>query len=252
MYKLFLCTLVVVAGLLPQTFAKASSGGELYALPKSSTAVVGTPLEVRVFASANGEAVNAIEGELAYNPSDFVVEKISLEQSILSTWATAPSYDGSTGLIKFSGWAERPYSGNDGLLLTITLRPLRVGQSSLDFNSGAMLSVSGRGSNIITSMRSSVFRLEPKQIQPALVPAPVAPARSQPASSTPQFAPELPPSQSPAVVSSSSATPTSSPESNAAALALSGFELAPLFIPFFLLLVLVAFGIAYVLHRTHR
>lgn len=209
-------------------------------------------MEVRVFASANGEAVNAIEGELAYNPSDFAVEKISVEKSILSTWATTPTYDGSAGIIKFSGWAERPYSGNDGLLLIITLRPLRVGQSSLDFNSGAMLSVPGRGSNIITSMRSSVFRIEPKQIQQALVPAPVAPALSQPASSTPQIAPELPPSQPPTVVSGGGATTTTSPESNAAALALSGFELAPIFIPFFLLLVLVAFGIAYVLHRMHR
>ena len=226
--------------------AAGVSGGELYMTPESELRTIGEPFEVQVYANTGGQAVNAIEGELAYDPSIFSIEKISTDNSILTSWSTQPSYNGATGTVTFSGWAGQIFTGTDGLLVTITLVPLRVGQSSLDFNSGAMLAADAKGSNIITSMRSSVFRVQPVQIQ---VPNP------QPAADTSSTTPDVAPTSVPAQSTPPTATQSSTlqpGQSNAAALALSGVELAPLLIPFVALLALIAFAIAYVLHRFSR
>ena len=250
MNKLLFCAVLLLVATIPSASALAAAGvgGELFATPKSSVELVNVPFDVRIFASTNGDSVNAIEGELAYNPSDFSVEKISIENSILTSFATAPSFDGSAGLIKFSGSTGQTFSGQSGLLLTVRLRPLRVGQSSLDFNSGAMLSTTQRGSNIITSMHSSAFRIEPQQTQ-ARAPAVAAPTKPADA---PSATPSVPVSDA-TVTSGASATLPPTPESsNAAAVALSGMELAPVLVPFFAVLVLIAFCIAYVLHKLPR
>ncbi len=223
--------------------AAALSGGELYMTPESDLRTIGEPFDVRVYANTNGQAVNAIEGELVYNPSDLSVEAISIDHSVLASWSTVPSYDSAAGIVRFSGWAAQPFIGSEGLLITITFRPLRVGQSSVDFNSGSMLASNERGSNIITSMRSSVFRVQPIQTQP---PAPVVPLVASTTIQSTTTDTQTPATPPPTQV------PPAPERSNAAALALSGVELAPFLIPFLAILALIAFGIAYVLHRFTR
>lgn len=221
--------------------AAQDSGAGLYLEPDSQILAVGETVDIRVFATTGGKAVHAIEGELAYNPTEVTVEKISIEGSILQSFATPPSYDDATGLLKFSGWTPANFVGSKGLLLTITLSPRKVGQSALQFNSGSILEVGGAGSNIITTMRSGVYRIDPKQIhapQPDTQQATTTMSRTSTATST-------------RVPTLQASTDTSSPE-NAAAVALSGFELAPLLAPFMLLLTAIAFCIAYAIHRLSR
>ncbi len=247
MNKIYFPVLLVVGLLLCNSASAAGVGGELYATPESSIQIVAEPFVVSVFANTNGDVVNAIEGELAYNPLYFSVDAISIEHSILTTWATTPSYDGGKGIIKFSGWVDHTYSGQSGLLMTVRLRPLRVGQSSLDFTTGAMLSTISHGGNIITSMHSSVFRIEPQQTQAPVPPLPkVIPVVAPVASSS-----EM------AAVATTVPTPSPAPQTppeytNAASVALSGFELAPLLVPFLIILTIIAFCIAYVLHKMVR
>ena len=217
------------------------SGGELYMTPESILHAMAEPLEVVVYANTNGQTVNAIEGELAYNPSDLSVEKISTDGSILNTWSTTPSYDGASGVIKFSGWADHPFNGSGGKIITITFVPLRVGQGSIDFNSGAMLATDGMGSNIITTMRSTAYRIQPVQVQTL---PPQAPPSLSTAASVTNSVPTPP-------VTSPSPSPSPAP-SNAASAVLSGVELAPVIVPFLAILTLIAFCIAYVLHRFAR
>jgi hypothetical protein len=243
--RLLLLALTVVT-LLPFVAARAAGGAELSLSASNTLVSVGEPVVVYVRASTGGQTVNAIEGEIAYNPADFSVENISIEGSILSTWSTAPSYDSATGLIHFSGWADAAYTGSGGLLATVTLLPLRVGQSSLDFNSGAMLATDGKGSNIITGMKSLALRIQPKA---STTPAP-QPIQEATTSTVVPVSADAPSTLAP--VNSSSPTSPVMNNPNAAAVVQAGMELAPILIPFFAALILIAFGIAFVLHRIGR
>ena len=236
----------VLASLFTSTIAHGA-GGELFMSPGSSVQTVEEPFEVHVLANTNGQSVNAIEGELVYNPNDFSVQKISIEQSQLTTWATPPSYDGATGLIKFSGWAERSFTGSNGLIMKITLLPLHVGQSGLVFNSGAMLEAQAQGSNIITSMRSSSFKIQPKKIQ---APVSTLQTESTQAATSVDATPTSTPTAPPLIAPQSIAAPPVTVQ--AAGLAFSGIEFTPLLLPFLVILTLIAFCIAYILHKMLR
>lgn len=211
-----------------------AAGGSLYIRPDSGVYRVGDLIELQIFADTDGHPINAAEAELAYNPGDFSVEKISTDGSVLNSWSTAPSYDGAAGTIQFSGWAQEPYVGRSGLLVAVTLRALRVTQSRLLFNSGAMLATDIKSSNIINEMQSASFSISAAQVVPPPPPAEseVAPIQAQAAQEDGQTAPIIP------------------AESQAASLLSSGVELAPVLVIFFGLLILIAFCIAYILHRS--
>lgn len=235
----FLLTLLVPLSLV------CAEGGALYVLPDNGVYQIGKSFEVKVLANTDGHVVNAIEAELAYNPSDFAIEDISIAHSILTSWSTVPAYNGAQGIIRFSGWAEKSYSGKAGQLITITLRPLRVTQSTLLFNSGAMLSADGHGSNIITTMSSGSYATSPKQVEPPPPPPVIVPVSTQDESVVvPQNQGEV----SSGVIS----PPVVTRPDQAAAAILSGAELGPMIvvaIAFFALLTTFAFCIAYILHR---
>ena len=225
-------------------FAADLAGGILFITPESGSYEIGAPFDVRVMANTDGQDVNAVEAEIAYVPTNLAVENISIDHSVLTTWSTPPSYDSATGLIKFSGWADSKFKGTKGLIITMTLRPLKVGISTLNFNSGAMLASDGHGSNIITSMKSSSINAQPQQI------AAPPPIQNQNASAT---APTLASTTSDSVATPHPAPPSKIPDtSQASAIALSGFEFAPVAVLFVAALVLIAFCIAYVLHRFVR
>ncbi len=246
--KIFLILLLTA---LPLMQASAA-GGTLYITPASGVYRVDEPFTVEVFANSGGQKINAAEAEIAYNPSDFSIDSISTEGSILSTWSTSPSYDGAAGLIKFSGWASPSFTGKAGLLVTVTLRPKRVTPSTLSFNSGAMLAADERGSNILTAMTAGSYAVSPKQIVPEV---PVIEASS---STVTDSAPVVSPESAGNSINTDSAASqlsASAAESSGglAALVASSVELMPIILIFFALLVFFAFCIAYILHvRQHR
>ncbi len=166
-FRAFLFFFAVLVATLP--LVTQASGGELYLSPQNGVYSLGEPFTVAVLANTDGATVNAIEGELTYNPSALAVESVSIDHSILASWSTAPSYDGATGVVRFSGWAGSPYAGHDGLLLTITFRPLKTSSAHVDFTSGAMLANDAVATNIITVLQSGVYTVEPTQV-PATLP----------------------------------------------------------------------------------
>ncbi len=247
--KRYTAIILEVLLLVPFSVVHAQvQGGELYLSAQHNVLKVGELVDVIVKADTGVQTVNAIEGELAYNPNDFEIENISTDNSIITSWATQPFYDSAKGFIHFSGWVGVPFQGKEGSLLTITLLPLRVGESSLDFSSGAMLASDGNRGNILTGMKSSLFKTEPR-ITLALIPVAVAKEPISPEPLPPQVTTTTSVSTTPQL--QMPPKPPIESKSNAAAPALSGIQLAPLLIPFFLLLIL-AFGIAYGAHRFSR
>jgi antitoxin (DNA-binding transcriptional repressor) of toxin-antitoxin stability system len=151
-------------------------------LPESGSYRIGEIFEVKVLADSGGVPINAVEAELNFNPTALAVETISTENSILSSFSTEPTFSNTDGVIAFSGWTGGTFTGNDGLLITITFKALRDASANAHLAAGAMLAVQD-GSNIITSMKSGVYTVAPREL--------VRPRLPQNSSSTPETVPEI-------------------------------------------------------------
>lgn len=149
---------------LPQYSLAAEAA--LFVSPETGVYTIGEIFEVRVLADTDGEKINAAEAELTFNPDALEVQRISVDESILDSWPTAPTYSNQKGNIRFAGWTKTPYTGTHGTLVTIRFKALRSIASNAYLAAGAMLAADGRGSNIITSMRSGLYTIEPDKIVP--------------------------------------------------------------------------------------
>jgi len=155
--------LVCILVLTPSVNVFAAQG-VLYLSPESGIYAVGNTFTIKVFADSGDEEINAAEAELTFNPDELFVENISTEESILNLWTAPPSFSNETGIIEFAGGTQESFIGNDGLLLSITFRALKSITSNAFLAAGAILAADGKGSNIITSMKSGVYTLEPRKI----------------------------------------------------------------------------------------
>lgn len=157
--KSFVSWLVLL--FLPLTTQAAD--GTLYMLPERGAYRIGEIFEVRVLADSGGVPINAVEAELSFNSQALSVESISTERSILASWSTEPRFSNTEGTIAFSGWTSGTFTGSDGLLVTITFKALRDASANAHLAAGAMLAVQD-GSNIITSMKSGVYTVAPREL----------------------------------------------------------------------------------------
>lgn len=152
----FLAVLIILA--FPSiTNAQEAS---LYLSPPTGVHEIGQPFTIRLLVDTDGEDINAAEGVLSYNPSDFEVVEISTEESIFSIWTTQPLLSDNGG-ISFGGGSSQAFSGDIGRIFSITLNPLRSGVGRITFNSGSVLAADGSGSNIISEMRTGAYTVVP-------------------------------------------------------------------------------------------
>lgn len=157
-----ICAYIVLCALFPGfAFAEAT----LYLSPPRATYTLGEVFDVYVLADTGGTPIHAAEAEMMFDPSALSVDSISTENSILTTFATEPTYSNGTGNIAFSGWTQVPYVGTDGLLLSIRFKALRTHTSRASLVAGAILAVK-QNSNIITSMKSGLYSVTPQQESP--------------------------------------------------------------------------------------
>ncbi len=163
MNRVYTGVLILLIAYLPQ-YVQAAEGGVLYVSPERGTRAVGETFEVHILMDTNGARVNAAEAQLEFNPVALSVEGISTEGSLLKLWPTPPNFSNANGTIEFSGLMDAPFSGSDGLLITITFKALRNMSTTARLAAGAMIAADGQGSNIITTMRSGVYVIKPKEI----------------------------------------------------------------------------------------
>lgn len=141
----------------------ACADATLQLAPARATVSIGEPFEVAVTARTDGTAITAGEAELSFDPEEFSVQSVITDGSILSSWSTEPIFSNTIGYVRFSGWTGAPFKGDNGTLVRIMLIPRRNGVSELQFVSGALLSSESYGSNIVASMRSGVYTVEPRE-----------------------------------------------------------------------------------------
>ncbi len=142
-----------------------AADGALFLDPPRGDYTVGESFQVVVRADTDANAINAAEAELSFDTTALSIETVSINDSILTLWSTEPVYSNETGRIRFAGWANTTFSGSGGQLATLTFRVLQARPSSVHITSGAMLAADGRGSNIISEMRSGLYGATPRQIE---------------------------------------------------------------------------------------
>lgn len=153
---------LVMLALVPSiAFAE---GGVLYVSPERAEHSIGDVFDVKVLVDSAGVSINAAEADISFNPAAIEVENLSVDGSLLDIWPTPPVYSNTEGYVRFSGLMKKPFTGPDGHLATITFRALRNMSSNARFAAGAILAADGQSSNIISSMKSGVFTIQPKEL----------------------------------------------------------------------------------------
>jgi hypothetical protein len=116
--------------------------------------------------NTSGEAVNAAEGQLQFNPAQLEVVRVARAASIFNLWVSEPSFSNQAGTITFSGGVPAGFTGASGEILSITLRAKQAGSPRLNFENGAVLANDGRGTNVLTNMQGGTYTIQVPQSSP--------------------------------------------------------------------------------------
>lgn len=143
--------------------------------PAGGAYSVNDKINVTIVVNTEGQAINAVDGIIGFDPSVLQVTGISKSNSIVNLWVQEPSYSNSVGNITFGGVALNPgYSGSGGRVLTISLKAKKIGQGALNFTTASILANDGSGTNVLDAMNGALFNIDSNQLpQTNSAPAPL-------------------------------------------------------------------------------
>ncbi len=118
-----------------------------------------------------GNAINAAEGSIVFDPANLQVVSVSKTGSIFTLWANEPSFSNADGTVAFGGGIPNPgYSGSNGRVITINFKAKTAttvrGYTDVVMVSGAILANDGEGTNILSSLGKANFYLSPSVVEP--------------------------------------------------------------------------------------
>lgn len=139
-----------------------AGGATLYLSPPSGTFTVGSTFTVSVYMNTGGQDVNAVEVDLRF-PADRLQAVTKLDgPSIISIWATPPSFSNSQGIINLKGGVPSPgIKTNAGIVASLTFRVTGVGQAAIKFTGDSkVLLDDGQGTDVLSDTRGAIYNLE--------------------------------------------------------------------------------------------
>ncbi|MDA8596749.1 cohesin domain-containing protein [Candidatus Pacebacteria bacterium] len=149
----------VAVMLLVSALPSLAEAATLSVSPQTGVHTVGGVFSAQVRVNTGGEAINAAEGTLRFDPQKITVLSVS-KGSIFNLWTADPTFSNSAGTISFGGGATPPgYSGSSGAVISITFKAQSAGDAKVSFTSGSVLAADGRGTNVLTSMGSAAFTI---------------------------------------------------------------------------------------------
>lgn len=115
-------------------------------------------LDVKIQSSA--QSINAISGVFTFPTNLVNVTSVSKEGSIISIWTREPKI--SRGQISFEGIILNPgFQGGNGTIFRINLEAKQTGTAFINFIEGAILANDGLGTNVLTKLGATNFRIVP-------------------------------------------------------------------------------------------
>lgn len=140
--------------------ASSAQAASLYFSPLSGSYAVGSAFSVALKANSGGEAINAAEGTLIFNPAELAVVSISKNGSIFNLWTTEPTFSNSDGNIVFGGGTPKNFTGTAGTIITVVFKAKTSALAQMNFSSGSILAADGKGTNILASFGNAQFGLD--------------------------------------------------------------------------------------------
>ena len=118
----------------------------------------GERITVDVKVQSPAQSINAISGTVSFPAGLVDVVSISKDRSIMNIWTREPK--AGRGQISFEGVVLNPgFQGSNGVIFHINFEAKRTGTVFLNFTEGAVLANDGRGTNILTKLASTSFRV---------------------------------------------------------------------------------------------
>lgn len=136
------------------------SAASLAITPNTGVYTSNGTFTAKVVVNTDGQAVNAAEGTISFNPRELSVVSINRSGSIFSLWVAEPTFSNAAGTINFSGGLPSGYSGTTGNIMTVTFRAAGAGTTKVNFKNGSVLANDGRGTNILTGMNGANFTIQ--------------------------------------------------------------------------------------------
>lgn len=140
-----------MAVLLASSLALVRKPTEMSIVPNDNRFVaVGELVTLQVVAHAE-EPINVIGASLKIPEESLTVESVSKENSIITLWSEEPAY--TNGAVHFSGGILSP-SGfvGSGIVLTVQVRPQRIGDVQVLLEDVHMLAHDGTGSEVTSDI----------------------------------------------------------------------------------------------------
>jgi len=137
-------------------YARGAAAATLFLTPATLDVVAGQSFTVHVDVSSADQAMNAVQGTIAFPVGAVNVVSISKAASIINLWVQDPSFSNQDGQVNFQGVVVNPgFQGVDGDVIDIVFRAERSGRASLAFSAGSVLANDGKGTNILSAMSSA-------------------------------------------------------------------------------------------------
>jgi Cohesin domain/Bacterial Ig-like domain len=139
-----------------------------------------------VILNTQGKPVNAADAQLTFNPKELSVVGVNRGGSVFSLWTQEPTFSNSAGTVSFGGGSPSGYTGQSGVIMSITFRALAAGTPKVSFKEGSVLAADGLGTNVLTAMNGASYTVQAKTDTPApeYVPPPSTPGAPKVTSET--------------------------------------------------------------------
>lgn len=131
--------------------------------PATLSRTVGNTFSVVVYVSSSEKSINAVAGTISF-PTDLLeVVSVSKVNSVINLWVEEPTFSNTQGIVNFEGIALNPgYLGNQGNIITLTVRAKSVGLANMSFSSGSILANDGAGTNLLDKLSGARFSIQSK------------------------------------------------------------------------------------------
>lgn len=149
---------------VPTVFA---SDAAIFLSPITGVYTTGTPFTLAVMVGSGGEAVNAVEGRLEFDPKELEIISTDISSSVLTSWTVTPTFTNESGELSFAGLLATSTVLTRGEMLKFTVKPLRTGELHIRFATGAAVhAADGTGGNILSQLSGGVYVTKPFEVSP--------------------------------------------------------------------------------------
>lgn len=149
--------------------SNTSEAATINAYPLQATRAPGESFTVFLELNPEGEAINAAQGVLHFNPSILAVSSVSKDGSFFSLWTEEPTFSNSEGVLSFGGGSPTP-ANTTSRILTVTFVAKAPGKTDISIDDGMALQANGDGSNRYKKVMSASVVVTPpapqKQSEP--------------------------------------------------------------------------------------